>query len=185
MEDKIISLLVKLKAISWEEIVELPGTKGEKALALLNLEKRGVIKREDGRYCLVEREGPGEGSLPDKIQRVFPGCEVKAIKINQEERRYPEVDAIKGEPCYLCGGKLFWISKENARLICNTCHPPPGDHLVAGWIEKVGEPVQEKKKREIKASQQIDWKYPVCKWCLGTRTKALCSNGCKEKLELI
>lgn len=180
MEEEIISLLIKLKEITWEDIVELPGSNGEKALTLLKLEKRGVIGREDGRYYLI---GPGEESLPDTVLRVFPGSEITDINISQEERRHPGVDAIQGEACYICGGFLFWISKETARLICNTCHPPPGDYLVAGWIEKVGDPVQEKKRREIGASQQGNWKYPVCKWCLGTRTKALCSQECREKRE--
>jgi len=179
--EEIISLLEKLKEVTWEDIAKLPGgSKGEKALALLKLEKRGIIGREDGRYYLI---GPREESLPDKILRVFPGCEVKAVNISQEERRYPGVDAIRGEPCYTCGGTLFWISSENARLVCYTCHPPPSEDLVAGWLEKVGEPIKTKKKRDIEASQQVNWKYPVCRWCLGTKTKPLCAEACQEKLE--
>lgn len=42
MEEEIISLLIKLKEITWEDIVELPGSNGEKALTLLKLEKRGL-----------------------------------------------------------------------------------------------------------------------------------------------
>ena len=122
--------------------------------------------------------------LEGRVKKLFPSAEIRFIKIRQEDRRYPSVPAILGDPCYACGETLFWISSLNASLICGTCHPPSGDDVVAGWIERVNVVSPRRDRRVGEDPGRKDFKFPVCRWCLGTSTSPLCSRPCQDKRKI-
>jgi len=125
-----------------------------------------------------------QNPLEGRVKKLFPSAEIRFIKIRQEDRRYPPVPAILGDPCYACGETLFWISSLNASLICGTCHPPSGDDVVAGWIERVNVVSPRRDRRVREDPGRKDFKFPVCRWCLGTSTSPLCSRPCQDKRKI-
>lgn len=125
-----------------------------------------------------------QNPLEGRVKKLFPSAEIRFIKIRQEDRRYPSVPAILGDPCYACGETLFWISSLNASLICGTCHPPSGDDVVAGWIERVNVVSPRRDRRVREDPGRKDFKFPVCRWCLGTSTSPLCSRPCQDKRKI-
>jgi hypothetical protein len=53
-----------------------------------------------------------------------------------EWRRSPQI-VPPPEPCWWCGGSLFWTPKGGPPFICGGCHPPMPPSRVGQWVQVV------------------------------------------------
>ncbi|HQR44591.1 MAG TPA: hypothetical protein PLB02_04120 [Thermoanaerobaculia bacterium] len=106
------------------------------AEALRRLEERGarVILRPDGALDVTAPAGPESEALLDELAAGKPDA-VAVLLARSNVRPLPPDRPRKAVPpeasaCPACGGPAFWISLALIR-VCERCHPPASERLVA------------------------------------------------------